>query len=152
MISAPPLCMGNSLAPGAWEPTEVVAEGVIAAQVVAGASEPAKAVFGLCGLTQAGAHPGGSWGMEKEAAGQPCPSLHMPLYCGTLLLWWAQAFLQTTWLYLYHIQPLQATSTQPTPVLLPDLSCKPQVSAPAPAHTVGCLSQAGACRLVALSI
>ena len=55
MISAPPLHMGNSLAPEVWEPTEVVAR----------ASEPAKAVFGLCGLTQAGAHPGGSWGMEK---------------------------------------------------------------------------------------
>ena len=48
-------------------------------------------------------------------------------------------------------QPLQATSTQPTPVIFPDLSSKPQVSALAPAHTIGCLSQAGACRLAALS-
>lgn len=32
----------------------------------------------------------GAW--RKKLQGQPCPSLHMPLNCGTLLLWWAQAF------------------------------------------------------------
>ena len=32
----------------------------------------------------------GAW--RNKLQGQPCPSLHMPLKCGTLLLWWAQAF------------------------------------------------------------
>ena len=32
----------------------------------------------------------GAW--RNKLQGQPCPALHMPLKCGTLLLWWAQAF------------------------------------------------------------
>ena len=51
------------------------------------------------------------------------------------------------------LQPLQVVSTQPTPVLSPDLSSETQVSASSPpAHTSKCASQAGEGREVARTL
>lgn len=106
-------------------------------------------------------HPGWSpprWqlghGEKEEAAkGSPAPPSHATLLWHIASVVGPSGF-SASRLVVCCIH-IPATSgffhTQPTPVLLPDLSCKPQVSSPAPARR-RVLSQAGACRLVALSM